>query len=229
MFSPTSESHGLSDSFEYFNMHSDTSKKLPYLSSCLETDHMHIDIPLTGEPGSLYMSNAGSDSEMCLSSSSTTSTLEGESPLPKSPITFTEPNKDCGAVSPDTTPQSGARRPRRLGCLHPGCKQRFMSEVNTFRLLYPVLSNELFQYTRKLHMSKHGPKTRFPCEMGCSETFSRQHDRLRHEIAKHGRRCEWLCDNCRRFFSSKETRNKHKCTGTAAVSRWTQPATPAST
>lgn len=94
---------------------------------------------------------------------------------------------------------------RRFPCLILGCARRFTS-----------------QYTLKVHMEAHKPKPRvsFPCTHGCSERFSRQHDRLRHEVAKHGRVCEFLCDDCGRFFSSKKTLGNHKCPLAQGGTRW---------
>ncbi|EIW74604.1 hypothetical protein CONPUDRAFT_140410 [Coniophora puteana RWD-64-598 SS2] len=88
------------------------------------------------------------------------------------------------------------KRPRRFPCLDPSCPRRFASK-----------------YTLNLHMTTHrqSPRVRYPCEMGCAETFSRQHDRLRHEVSKHGRVCEWLCNRCRHVFSTQGTRDKHRC------------------
>ncbi|EIN06377.1 hypothetical protein PUNSTDRAFT_145001, partial [Punctularia strigosozonata HHB-11173 SS5] len=58
----------------------------------------------------------------------------------------------------------GAQRQRRFPCTHPGCDRSFTSE-----------------YTRRVHVEAHQPKQRevLPCTMGCSEIFSRRHDRLR--------------------------------------------------
>ncbi|KAF9039369.1 hypothetical protein BJ165DRAFT_1497768 [Panaeolus papilionaceus] len=94
---------------------------------------------------------------------------------------------------------------RRFPCLILGCERRFTS-----------------QYTLKVHMEAHKPKPRssFPCTLGCSERFSRQHDRLRHEVAKHGKICEFLCDECGRFFSSKKTLGNHKCPVAQGGTRW---------
>ncbi|EIW81160.1 hypothetical protein CONPUDRAFT_165374 [Coniophora puteana RWD-64-598 SS2] len=101
-----------------------------------------------------------------------------------------------------TEPVGPKRRPLRFPCLHDGCPRKFSSE-----------------YTLNLHMTTHQyrdkPKVRYPCEMGCSETFSRQHDRLRHEVAKHGRMCQWFCSRCRRVFSRQSTRDKHRCSDVA--------------
>ncbi|KAF8987970.1 hypothetical protein BDQ17DRAFT_1414771 [Cyathus striatus] len=119
---------------------------------------------------------------------------EGSSPTPSTPSHSVSSCED----SSSSISQNGNRRPRRLSCLHSGCNRRFMSE-----------------YTRKLHMGTHKPKTRYTCQMGCDETFSRQHDRLRHEVAIHGRQVEWLCERCRRFFSCQGTLDKHKCSGNA--------------
>ncbi|KAI5896429.1 uncharacterized protein SCHCODRAFT_02532312 [Schizophyllum commune H4-8] len=48
---------------------------------------------------------------------------------------------------------------------------------------------------------------------GCDAHFSRQHDRMRHEVNKHGHKCEFTCDTCRRFFSNASTLERHRCTG----------------
>lgn len=94
---------------------------------------------------------------------------------------------------------------RRFPCLLPGCERRFTS-----------------RYTLKVHMEAHKPKPKvsFPCTQGCSERFSRQHDRLRHEVAKHGKVCEFLCDDCGRFFSTKKTLGNHKCPVAIGGTRW---------
>ncbi|PPQ67618.1 hypothetical protein CVT26_006828 [Gymnopilus dilepis] len=94
---------------------------------------------------------------------------------------------------------------RRFPCVIIGCERRFTS-----------------QYTLKVHMEAHKPKPRssFPCTMGCSERFSRQHDRLRHEVAKHGKVCEFLCDECGRFFSTQKTLGNHKCPVAQGGTRW---------
>jgi hypothetical protein len=107
-------------------------------------------------------------------------------------------------LSPAVSDQENASR-RRFACLVPGCARRFTS-----------------QYTLKVHMEAHKPKPRtsFPCTLGCSETFSRQHDRLRHEVAKHGKVCDWLCGDCGRFFSSKKTLGNHKCPCAPGGTRW---------
>ncbi|KAJ8086664.1 hypothetical protein PM082_005487 [Marasmius tenuissimus] len=89
------------------------------------------------------------------------------------------------------------RKRRNLPCLEPTCSRHFMNE-----------------HTREKHMQTHRDKPRrsFPCTMGCSEQFSRQHDRFRHEVAKHGYQSEWTCDECHGFFSSEKSRSSHKCT-----------------
>jgi hypothetical protein len=94
---------------------------------------------------------------------------------------------------------------RRFPCEMPGCARRFTS-----------------QYTLKVHMQAHRPKPKvsFPCTEGCSERFSRQHDRLRHEVAKHGKICEFLCDDCGRFFSTRKTLGNHKCPVAQGGTRW---------
>ncbi|KAJ7588516.1 hypothetical protein C8J56DRAFT_785411 [Mycena floridula] len=118
------------------------------------------------------------------------------------------PKKSLRTKSRDPSPTSEAAQQnarRRFPCLLPGCERRFTS-----------------QYTLKVHMEAHKPKPRvsFPCTLGCPERFSRQHDRLRHEVAKHGKICEFLCDECGRFFSTNKTLGNHKCPMAQGGTRW---------
>jgi hypothetical protein len=117
-------------------------------------------------------------------------------------------------ISHNSSSDNESDQRRRFSCLIPGCIRRFTS-----------------QYTLKVHMDAHKPKPRtsFPCTLGCSETFSRQHDRLRHEVAKHGKVCDWLCHDCGRFFSSKKTLGNHKCPNAPGGTRWvTETVSPSS-
>lgn len=93
-------------------------------------------------------------------------------------------------------PKTRACKRRKLSCTFAGCNGRFTSN-----------------YTLKLHADAHMPKRRlwFPCTAGCSNQFSRQHDRLRHEVAKHSKVSEWICGDCDRFFSTNRTLISHKC------------------
>lgn len=112
-------------------------------------------------------------------------------------------------VSPDSdganssTSYSPTRRKRTVAC--PKCPRHFTNE-----------------YTLKVHSRTHKPKTpkSLPCTMGCPEHFSRQHDRLRHEVLKHARECEWVCERCRKFFSSKRTLSNHMCRDGGSAMRW---------
>ncbi|KAK0447451.1 uncharacterized protein EV420DRAFT_876019 [Desarmillaria tabescens] len=98
-----------------------------------------------------------------------------------------------------------AAQRRRYPCLVAGCGRRFTS-----------------QYTLKVHTEAHKPKPRvsFPCTLGCNEWFSRQHDRLRHEVAKHNKICEFSCDVCGRFFSTAKTLGNHRCPLAQGETRW---------
>jgi hypothetical protein len=117
------------------------------------------------------------------------------------------PSDFATSQSRDSSPphSAGHDPKRRFPCLILGCPRRFTS-----------------QYTLKVHMEAHRPKPRasFPCTLGCSEHFSRQHDRLRHEVAKHGKICEFSCDHCGRFFSSGKTLGNHKCPVSQGETRW---------
>ena len=123
---------------------------------------------------------------------------------PSSPSASESSSKKGRDHSPTSSEQETAVRPRFV-CLTPGCGRRFKS-----------------QHTLKVHVDAHRPKTRipFPCTLGCSETFSRQHDRLRHEVAKHKKVCDWLCNDCGRFFSSARTLGNHKCPRSPEGTRW---------
>lgn len=70
-------------------------------------------------------------------------------------------------------------------------------------------------YTQQIHLKAHEvkPQKHFPCTMGCSESFTRHHDRLRHEVAQHGKQCEFSCKRCERFFSSQRMLDRHTCWG----------------
>jgi len=164
---------------------------------------------------SSYMS--GSSPPALSPSLSSSSSSSAPSPRDSSPslpavIEFTENpySRDSSPTNPNNTyydpsltPEQNQRR--RFSCTIPGCVRRFTS-----------------QYTLKVHLEAHRPKPRvsLPCTMGCSERFSRQHDRLRHEVAKHGKVCEWLCDECGRFFSTSRTLGNHKCPSAKGGTRW---------
>lgn len=111
-------------------------------------------------------------------------------------------SREPSPLRAETDPQQSRRR---FPCAIIGCERRFTS-----------------QYTLKVHMEAHKPKPRssFPCTLGCQERFSRQHDRLRHEVAKHGKICEFSCEDCGRFFSTKKTLGNHKCPVAQGGTRW---------
>ncbi|KAF9005230.1 hypothetical protein BDQ17DRAFT_385409 [Cyathus striatus] len=133
--------------------------------------------------------------------------VPAHSPSPSCSSLDASETKSCGSrdSSPSNTENDLQNPRRRFPCLIIGCNRRFTS-----------------QYTLKVHMEAHKPKPRvtFPCTLGCTERFSRQHDRLRHEVAKHGKICEFLCDECGRFFSSKKTLGNHKCPVAQGGTRW---------
>ncbi|KAJ8075879.1 hypothetical protein PM082_021511 [Marasmius tenuissimus] len=155
--------------------------------------------PVYGYPAPLSPCSASSPIS---STSSSPISREGTVELTKRPhahIRTPSPSRS------DSAPPSSADYRRRFPCLLPGCERRFTS-----------------RYTLKVHMEAHKPKPKvtFPCTQGCSERFSRQHDRLRHEVAKHGKICEFLCDDCGRFFSTSKTLGNHKCPVAASGTRW---------
>ncbi|KAJ7099771.1 hypothetical protein C8R44DRAFT_642249, partial [Mycena epipterygia] len=69
-------------------------------------------------------------------------------------------------------------------------------------------------YTRRVHMKTHlpgnGQDQKFPCSFeGCGMKFSRKHDRLRHEVGNHSMGTQWICNPCKKFFSSETTLERH--------------------
>ncbi|KIM85690.1 hypothetical protein PILCRDRAFT_341396 [Piloderma croceum F 1598] len=124
-----------------------------------------------------------------------------------SPLLFVDsiPSNLTADGAPSEKAYSDHSRPRRVRCLETGCNRYFTNK-----------------YTLKLHMRSHKakPRVRLPCTFGCSECFSRSHDRLRHEVTQHGKVCEFVCDHCRRFFSSKNTLENHKCPAARGRTRW---------
>lgn len=220
---------GANDQQQQFNWGDDAFlQSLGMLTVLLTTTHsltfialdMNVDgqqTPQTELPESLFSEEwmlTPPTSVASLSSSASTSSSRYSSPasdiveLPAS-----------GAASPDGKPASPSKRHdrydrRRFPCPIPDCNRRFTS-----------------QYTLKVHVKAHRPKPRpcFPCTLGCNEQFSRQHDRLRHEVAKHRKVCEWSCAECGRFFSSSKTLGNHKCkvaTGKSSMRWMSQPSTP---
>jgi len=130
--------------------------------------------------------------------------LKSSSPTPS--CSSLDPTDIKTSPSRDSSPlRSESDHRRRFPCLIIGCERRFTS-----------------QYTLKVHMEAHKPKPRssFPCTLGCMEKFSRQHDRLRHEVAKHGKICEFSCEDCGRFFSTRKTLGNHKCPLANGGTRW---------
>lgn len=113
------------------------------------------------------------------------------SPIPYEPMSIID-----SKASQDLPPNLPRRA--QYACLHPGCERVLMS-----------------MYTRQVHMTTHRPKTRkvFTCSLGCAESFTRQHDRQRHEVLLHGKKCEHICSRCERFFSSQKMLERHTCRG----------------
>jgi hypothetical protein len=132
----------------------------------------------------------------------TTPTSASTSVPPPSHTTFiacaTQPPSGR-ATSPalDTASGKNGRR-AQYPCQHPSCSR--------------VLTSP---YTRQVHMGTHKikPRKAFTCTMGCGEVFTRQHDRHRHEVALHGKKCTHVCSRCKRFFSTEKMLNRHVCRG----------------
>lgn len=137
------------------------------------------------------------------SPSESTSPSSSNSPFPSAHATFiaasgTPPPPPCENDRPaDSAPSKTGRR-AQYPCLHPTCDR--------------VLTSP---YTRQVHMGTHKAKVRkaFLCTLGCEEAFTREHDRQRHEVALHGKKCKHVCARCKRFFSSAKMLDRHVCRG----------------
>lgn len=128
------------------------------------------------------------------------------SPSPSSTTIPLTKRRRSSTTAPPAKGRNPRDPPRPFRCAHPGCDRYFISK-----------------YTLKVHSQSHcpKPKVRLACAFdGCSENFSRQHDRLRHEVLQHGRVCEFVCDECHRFFSTRQTLQNHKCPVAAGCTRW---------
>ncbi|KAJ7112743.1 hypothetical protein C8R43DRAFT_1138805 [Mycena crocata] len=91
---------------------------------------------------------------------------------PTSPANAGTPVSSRSSPSRSSTPQRSSGSRRDLRCPHPTCDLYFATS-----------------YKLAKHTTTHAPKSpkQFPCTMGCALEFSRKHDRLRHEVAQHGR------------------------------------------
>lgn len=120
------------------------------------------------------------------------------------------------------------RRKLRLPCLNSTCTRQFSSEYTRkvfhffiseqLHFVKMVLYGKLMPLVKlQVHMGSHivKPRKKHPCRLGCLAQFSRNHDRLRHEVAQHGKSCQWSCPGCTRPFSSAKALNAHICNGSS--------------
>ncbi|KAJ7736665.1 hypothetical protein B0H16DRAFT_1466559 [Mycena metata] len=116
----------------------------------------------------------------------------------------TPPPVESPNSPPSKLPRDHSPLRSSLRCPEPSCARYFKSK-----------------YTLSKHVKAHEPKLSnfFRCTMGCTMHFSRKHDRLRHEVNRHGRICDWECKMCLGFFSSEVSLKKHRCKR-AGVARW---------
>ncbi|KAL0578390.1 hypothetical protein V5O48_003611 [Marasmius crinis-equi] len=111
-----------------------------------------------------------SEAEACLQESSIFPQLTQHPPSQQSPIPFgTSPS----SASPDPDDDSAISS-------EPTPPDEFTTSVSTSE---PTASSA--------HPQPQRTKRTFPCTMGCTEQFSRQHDRFRHEVLKHGKQSKW--------------------------------------
>ncbi|KAI4294428.1 hypothetical protein K525DRAFT_290829 [Schizophyllum commune Loenen D] len=109
---------------------------------------------------------------------------------------------------PSTSHGPPVKDPKPYACPIPSCTKRCKT-----------------QHTLSVHLRAHSkPKTRpeFPCSVpGCHLHFSRRHDRLRHEVAKHNKTTDvHRCRECGHVFSFKKTLGNHRCSAAAGKTKW---------
>ncbi|PCH34626.1 hypothetical protein WOLCODRAFT_165704 [Wolfiporia cocos MD-104 SS10] len=126
-------------------------------------------------------------------SPSVDATSDASTSMPETPDSRQSDSPSYGSPQNKDDPNNDPNR--KYPCRH--CDRRFLRE-----------------YTRKVHEMTHQPKLQHPYACGvpnCTSRFSRQHDRLRHEVLKHGRECPWTCESCGKFFSAEKNLVRHIC------------------
>ncbi|KAJ6481291.1 hypothetical protein C8R47DRAFT_595121 [Mycena vitilis] len=122
-------------------------------------------------------------------SSSSSSTSSAMSAAPSSTSSQSPANTSSAGFAADRKAKP------RVPCLRADCDRHFKND-----------------YTRSLHMKSHNVKhpRLFPCRW-CSLVLSRDHDRMRHEVAKHNIKPQYRCTLCRKSFSREKNLAKHRC------------------
>ncbi|KAH7874472.1 uncharacterized protein C8R40DRAFT_1171572 [Lentinula edodes] len=144
--------------------------------------------------------------------------------LPTTPSGTTSPASNLSEISMDDL--GSISSPEAVyGCTphHPSEAHRQAASSSSLAPRHRAHSRSRRSSSHPNHLSRRGVPTKssFPCTFDpCPEVFSRKHDRMRHEVAQHGLKCQWVCDRCRKFFASEKTLAKHKCSVNSDI-RWT--------
>lgn len=140
--------------------------------------------------------------------------MEGSSSRTPSPSRSNSPGPSRSSAPLDAAPISGEISPAqsendptkvmkhwqshpRFPCPIEGCERRLTT-----------------QHLLRIHLEAHKPKPKasFPCRLaGCSKKYSRNHDRLRHEVEKHGKVCKFKCESCGKSMWRKKALENHEC------------------
>ncbi|TRM57259.1 hypothetical protein BD626DRAFT_222660 [Schizophyllum amplum] len=188
------------------------------LQSCSPVDPGFFP-PLYNDLNFFPLANATVDSMQGLTDPMILSMLAGLSPLELASGTWNQPPKDSTASPTLQTPVSPVSPAIHSPVLQPPPSSSSSSpSLSTSPSGSPALAPNVTPRKRK-SKDEQKPRT-LECTMGCEESFSRQHDRFRHEVLKHGRPCDWVCDTCHKFFGSQKNLDKHACNKN---SRWTAP------
>lgn len=163
----------------------------PDMAPAVRSNHSNLELSYSMGTPTTYASRFASPRSAGSSSSSsphlsTSEVLEGSSDSGHDSMLH-DPSSSTGGIDDR----------RRHPCPYVDCNRRFTN-----------------RYTLKVHMAAHTarPRDPLPCSFpDCAEQFSRRHDRLRHEVTQHGKVSEWICNDCGRFFNSRQTLSNHKC------------------
>ncbi|KIY74155.1 hypothetical protein CYLTODRAFT_94532 [Cylindrobasidium torrendii FP15055 ss-10] len=161
-----------------------------------------LSINTSAPPASAFSPSALSSSSYASTPSLTTAPYSPPSPRDgpissaRSDISEASTKSSSAPTLTSSNSEGNALRPHP--CLFPDCGRWFTRS-----------------YTRNVHMLTHrrsnDPKP-FLCTIsGCTEGFSRKHDRLRHEVRQHGRGSNFRCPLCTvsKFYSSQSTLERH--------------------
>jgi hypothetical protein len=144
------------------------------------------------------------------SASHTASPSRSVSPGPScssAPFDVPQATARDGLISREISPAQSENDPAKVMPRHWQLQPRFPCSIEGCERRLTT------QHLLRIHMEAHKPKPKalFPCRLGCSKKYSRNHDRLRHEVEKHGKVCKFKCESCGKSMWRKKALEKHEC------------------